>query len=68
MGPPAAASGCGFQLAAYPLESLTASIVGMRRTLESIAATGKPPTSDSMPFHELQRDVGFPEYYDEEER
>ena len=66
--PPDELDAIGFKLAAYPLDLLNASIIGMRRSLESIAATGKPHSKDSMPFDELQKIVGFPEYYEEEER
>ena len=58
----------GFSLAAYPLDLLNASIVGMRRALTSLAQEGKPPADVTLPFEELQRVVGFPEYYAEEER
>ena len=58
----------GFSLAAYPLDLLNASIVGMRRALTSLAQEGKPPADVTLPFEELQRVVGFPEYYDEAAR
>ena len=45
----------------YPLDLLNASIIAMRRTLASIAATGKPPAADSLAFADLQAVVGFPE-------
>jgi len=66
--PPDELGAIGFKLAAYPIDLLNASIVGMRRTLASIAATGKPPCDDSLTFQELQKAVGFPEYYEEEGR
>ena len=66
--PPAELEELGFSLAAYPLDLLNASIIGMNRTLAMLAATGHPPEHDSLPFHELQVAVGFPQYYEEEER
>ena len=66
--PPDELDEIGFKLAAYPLDLLNASIVGMRRALATIAATGKPPPADTLPFAELQRAVGFEAYYAEEAR
>ena len=66
--PPDELESIGFKLAFYPVDLLQASIGGMRRTLDSIAATGKPHPDETMPFQELQKIVGFPEYYEEEER
>ena len=47
---------------------LNASIVAQRRALDAIKATGKPPEEFSLPFEELQRVCGFPDYYAEAER
>ena len=59
----------GFKLAAYPLDLLNASIVGMRKALDGLATgEGTPPADVSLPFAELQEVVGFPEYYAQEER
>jgi 2-methylisocitrate lyase-like PEP mutase family enzyme len=66
--PPHELDELGFKLAAYPLDLLNASIVGMRRTLAAIAATGKPAPAESLPFDELQEVIGWPEYYAEEAR
>ena len=66
--PPAELASIGFSLAAYPLDLINASIAGMRRTLTALHAGERPAANDSLPFEELQRVVGFPEYYDEEAR
>ena len=58
----------GFSLAAYPLDLLNASIVAQRRALDALARGGLPPSELSLPFDELQRVVGFPEYYEEADR
>lgn len=54
--------------AAYPLDLLNASIVGMRLALDALRQTGAPPPAHSLPFAELQRVVGFDDYYAEEAR
>lgn len=64
--PPLELDKIGFKLAAYPLDLLNASIVAQQRALEALAA-GTTPV-DTLPFADLQRVVGFPEYYAEEER
>jgi len=70
--PPAELEEMGFALAAYPLTLLNASIVGMRGALDELHASGGgggvPAAAHSLPFAELQRVVGFPDYYEEEER
>ena len=68
MLPPEELAEIGFKLAAYPLDLLNASILAQRRVLASLAATGRPPEQDTMAFSELQAAVGFPEYYEEEQR
>lgn len=66
--PPKELEAMGFKLAAYPLDLLNASIIGMRGALDALAVDGKPPEQLSLPFTELQEAVGFPDYYAEEER
>ena len=58
----------GFSIAAYPLDLLNASIIGMQEALKGIRKTGSAPPHLSLEFEDLQRKVGFPEYYDEEAR
>jgi 2-methylisocitrate lyase-like PEP mutase family enzyme len=50
----------GFKLAAYPLTLLNASIVAMRRALETIGRG--EPVPGLMPFSELRQLVGFDDY------
>ena len=66
--PPSELEEIGFRLAAYPLDLINASIVGMRAALATLKAEGMPPPEGTLPFAELQRVVGFPEYYEEEAR
>ena len=66
--PPAELEEIGFKLAAYPLDLLNASILGMQQALGELAQDGRPAPTNTLPFAELQAVVGFPEYYDEEER
>ena len=64
--PPRELEAMGFDIAAYPLELLNASIIAMRATLRGLAETGKPPDELTMPFADLCSAVGFQEYYAEE--
>ena len=64
--PPEELETIGFSLAAYPLTLLNASIFGMRGALSALK-TGDP-SPFPLGFDELQRVVGFPEYYDAEVR
>ena len=65
--PPNELDEIGFKLAAYPLDLLNASIVAQRKALEGMKG-GVPPPEYSLPFEELQKVVGFPEYYAEADR
>ena len=64
--PPEALERIGYSLAAYPLTLLNASISGMRAALGALARGEADPLP--LPFEEVQRVVGFPEYYAEEAR
>lgn len=66
--PPSELATIGFRLAAYPLDLLNATIVAQRRTLESLRATGAPSPTDTLPFEELTKIVGFADYNAEAER
>ena len=66
--PPRQLEAMGYTLAAYPLDLLNASIVGMRRALESLKESGAPPDELTLPFEELQEVVGFHDYYEEEQK
>eukprot|EP00966_Prymnesium_polylepis_P220143 5092886-Prymnesium_polylepis.1 len=66
--PPAQLEAMGFKLAAYPIDLINASIVGMREALANLAEHGHSPPHLTLPFDELQAVVGFPEYYEEAAR
>jgi 2-methylisocitrate lyase-like PEP mutase family enzyme len=61
----------GYRLAAYPLALLAASIAAMQQTLDALRpdaqAAGTPRRTD-LTFEQLQAAVGFPAYWDAEER
>lgn len=56
----------GYDIAVYPLSLLSASIKAMQETLGFIKTGDKAP--NLLHFNELTRAVGFPEYYDEEDK
>ena len=66
--PPSELEKLGFNLAAYPLDLLNASIAGMQRALGAIDAHERPSAADTLDFAELQRVTGWPEYYEQEAR
>jgi 2-methylisocitrate lyase-like PEP mutase family enzyme len=64
-------SDIGYRLAAYPLALLSASIAAMQRTLEALRPEAQRAASARRPdltFEQLQAAVGFPAYWDAEER
>lgn len=63
--PPAELEAIGFKIAVYPLTLLNASILAMRNALAQIKA-GKQ--AEVLNFEELKAAVGFPDYYEAEER
>lgn len=56
----------GFKLVAHPFALLGPSILAMKRALAALKE-GRPP-EETISFEELKEDVGFSEYYREEER
>jgi len=56
----------GFKLVAHPFALLGPSILAMKRALATLKE-GRAP-EETISFEELKEDVGFPEYYREEER
>jgi len=56
----------GFKLVAHPFALLGPSILAMKRALASLKE-GRAP-EETISFEELKEEVGFPEYYREEER
>ncbi|BBL72214.1 isocitrate lyase/PEP mutase family protein [Methylogaea oryzae] len=63
--PPAELEAIGYKIAVYPLTQLNVAIKAMRAALRAIKAGGRP---DVMDFEELKSAVGFPDYYDAEDR
>jgi len=70
--PPAELEQIGFALAAYPFATLNPAIVAMRASLRALGAEGEEARATrerfALGFPELQRVVGFPQYYAEEAR
>lgn len=64
--PPAELRQIGFSIAAYPLTLLQSIITAMESSLKSLAAGGHP--TDLCSFAYAREVIGFPEYYDEEDR
>ncbi|CAM9327668.1 unnamed protein product [Choristocarpus tenellus] len=64
--PPAELQAMGYSIAAYPLSLLSASIKAMNATLARLKA-GQPLDDLIVGFDEVQRAVGFNDYYEEEE-
>jgi 2-methylisocitrate lyase-like PEP mutase family enzyme len=66
--PPAQLQATGYKLALYPVMLLSSAVAAMQATLGALrpeAASAPPP---SVPFTELQRIVGFPDYWEREGR
>jgi 2-methylisocitrate lyase-like PEP mutase family enzyme len=62
---PAQLEDAGFSVAAYPLSLLGVSVRAMQRALQDLRQ-GRVPR-DAVPFPELQKTLGFPEYFEEVE-
>jgi 2-methylisocitrate lyase-like PEP mutase family enzyme len=61
--PPVELKKLGYRgVAAYPLTLLSASVKAMKSSLQ-LLKDGKATDSLVLPFKELQRDVGFEDYY-----
>ena len=56
----------GFKLVAHPFAALGASVFAMKKALAELKMGGTP--EDRVSFEELREDVGFDDYYREEER
>ena len=67
--PPKGLQDAGYKLALYPVALMTAAIAAMQSTL---AALRQPDAGQNLPpsisFGELQKVVGFPDYWDRESR
>jgi 2-methylisocitrate lyase-like PEP mutase family enzyme len=64
--PPSELNDIGFKIAAYPLTLLLAVLPAIEKALLALK-NGQPPT-DMASFEQLKEVVGFPKYYEEEQR
>ncbi len=62
----AALEAMGYKLVAHPFALLGSSILAMKKALATLKSGGTP--EERVSFRELKEDVGFDEYYREEER
>lgn len=58
----------GFKLAAYPLVLLSAAVTAMQQAIAALQPNANTPHPPQVSFEELKKVVGFPEYYEREER
>ncbi len=58
----------GFKLALYPVALFSASIAAMKAKVAGIRNNPDLPLTVEIPFSELQQVVGFPEYWEREEK
>ena len=63
--PPQELADLGFKIVAYPLTLLSSAIDAMNQALQALQQGSYPP---HLSFADLQQVVGFPAYYQEEER
>ena len=67
--PPAKLQEVGYKLALYPVMLLSSAIAAMQATLAALRNPGnQAAAAATVPFRELQRIVGFPDYWDRETR
>jgi 2-methylisocitrate lyase-like PEP mutase family enzyme len=66
--PPARLQEIGYRLALYPVMLLSAAIAAMQATLAALKPGATAPLPPSISFTELQGVVGFPDYWQREER
>ncbi len=66
--PPAQLQATGYKLALYPVMLLSSAIAAMQATLAALKAEAAAQQPPSVPFTELQRIVGFPDYWEREAR
>jgi 2-methylisocitrate lyase-like PEP mutase family enzyme len=57
----------GYKVAIWPVSTMLTAIKGMRETLAAIKA-GEQDIGNRITFQDLQKIVGFPEYYDAEKK
>jgi 2-methylisocitrate lyase-like PEP mutase family enzyme len=66
--PPAKLQQLGYKLALYPVMLLSTAIAAMQATLAALKPGATTPLPPSISFTELQGVVGFPDYWQREER
>ena len=64
--PPEKLQAIGYKLALYPVMLLSSAVAAMKATLAALHPGTKAPQPPSISFADLQRVVGFPEYWDRE--
>ena len=64
--PPAQLQAVGYKLALYPVMLLSSAIAAMQGTLAALRPEANAALPANIAFAELQRVVGFPEYWDRE--
>jgi 2-methylisocitrate lyase-like PEP mutase family enzyme len=64
--PPAELARIGYKLALYPVMLLSTAIAAMQQTLEALKPDSKVAMPAAVGFDDLQKIVGFPEYWDRE--
>ena len=66
--PPQRLAALGFKIAAYPLVLLSAAVAAMQQALAALAPESNVAHPPEVAFAELQKIVGFPDYWDRETR
>ncbi len=66
--PPAKLQEIGYKLALYPVMLLSSAIAAMQATLTALRPGAAVPMPAAVSFADLQKVVGFPEYWDRESR
>jgi len=68
MLPPAQLQNIGYKLAVYPILLMTSAIAAMQAALTALRPGATTPQPPSISFTDLQKVVGFPDYWDRETR
>jgi 2-methylisocitrate lyase-like PEP mutase family enzyme len=66
--PPQELQRIGYKLALYPVVLMSSAITAMQAALAALKSDGRTPLPPSIAFADLQRLVGFPEYWERETR
>jgi 2-methylisocitrate lyase-like PEP mutase family enzyme len=66
--PPAQLQEIGYKLALYPVMLMSAAIAAMQASLAALQPGAKNAQPPAISFADLQKVVGFPAYWDREER